>query len=202
MNRGERATTRTKSVIKQSLSELFHEKNYPDITVSDITKRANIGRSTFYRHYKSKAEVMVDFHKDMFSKLFSGLSIEELCHRPEPPKELVDFFITYQLLGRNHFSLIYKLGNDLDYLITNINLALTTTVKEWLQKSYREKKNCIPLTILAQSIAASYSGLLMSWFSTYQSIDAKRFAIYIHRLICSMVREAGLKSKNNPLTYR
>ena len=51
MNRGERIANKTKSAIKKALLELIQEKNYPDITVSEITERGNIGRSTLYKHY-------------------------------------------------------------------------------------------------------------------------------------------------------
>ena len=56
MNRGERISIRTKSAIKKALLELIDEKNYPEITVHEITKRGNVGRSTLYRHYQSKAD--------------------------------------------------------------------------------------------------------------------------------------------------
>jgi AcrR family transcriptional regulator len=71
MNRGERIANKTKSAIKKALLELIQEKNYPDITVSEITERGNIGRSTLYKHYQSKANVLVDIHKDMFENLLS-----------------------------------------------------------------------------------------------------------------------------------
>ena len=33
-------------------------RGYEDVSVEDIVKRANIGRSTFYMHYKSKEELL------------------------------------------------------------------------------------------------------------------------------------------------
>ena len=54
MIRGERIVNRTKSAIKQALLELIREKNYPAITVSEIVKRGNVGRSTLYKSVKEK----------------------------------------------------------------------------------------------------------------------------------------------------
>lgn len=93
----------TKSSIKSALFELIREKNYPDITVGEITERGNIGRSTLYKHYQSKADVLVDIHKDMFEHLFSGLSTSESWFSPEPPPELILFFVRYRRLEKTHF---------------------------------------------------------------------------------------------------
>ena len=47
----DRRVRRTKHLIKQSLIELMYEKPFKDITVTDITKRADLNRGTFYLHY-------------------------------------------------------------------------------------------------------------------------------------------------------
>jgi AcrR family transcriptional regulator len=38
--------------------ELMREKRYGKITVQDILKRAQIGRTTFYTHFTSKKDVL------------------------------------------------------------------------------------------------------------------------------------------------
>ena len=43
----DRRVRRTKHLIKQSLIELMYEKPFKDITVTDITKRADLNRGTF-----------------------------------------------------------------------------------------------------------------------------------------------------------
>ena len=57
----DRRVRRTKQLIKQSLIELMHEKPFKDITVKDITERADLNRGTFYLHY-------VDIY-DLLSKI-------------------------------------------------------------------------------------------------------------------------------------
>ena len=194
MNRGERIANKTKSAIKNALLELMREKNYPDITVSEITERGNIGRSTLYKHYQSKADVLVDIHKSMFEHLLTGLSTSQSWFALEPPSELIQFFKKYRNLGRNPFSLSYKLGSDLDYLISNINLQLAATVFEKLRHFYNEEDCSIPLPILAQSISYLYSGLIMYWFNKSQSSDVRQFATNMHRMTRALIVEAAGKS--------
>ena len=190
MNRGERIANRTKSAVKKALLECIREKNYPDITVGEITEIADVGRSTFYRHYQSKAEVLVDIHRDMFVHLFSGLSSADLWIAPEPPAELAAFFKKCQRLGLNPFSLSYKLGSDLDFLVTNITRQLTITIEERLRDSYDDAASRIPISVLAQSVSGLYNGLIMSWFTRFQSFDTDQFAAYIHRMTGALICEA------------
>lgn len=50
----DRRVVRTREMLHQALIALILKKGYEAITVEDICSHANIGRSTFYAHYKSK----------------------------------------------------------------------------------------------------------------------------------------------------
>ena len=190
MNRGKRIVNKTKLATKKALLELIREKNYPDITVSEITKRGNVGRSTLYKHYRSKADVLVDIHRDIFEHLFKEMSTSKAWLAPEPPLELVLFFKRYRNVGRNPFSLSYKLGGDLDYLISHINRELTATVLERLRSAYNDGDYSIPLALLAKSISNLYGGLIMAWFTEFQSFEIQQFARNMHRMIRALIFEA------------
>jgi AcrR family transcriptional regulator len=41
---------------------LFDERGYEQTTVDDITERAGVGRTTFFRHYRSKEDVIFPDH--------------------------------------------------------------------------------------------------------------------------------------------
>ena len=88
----------------------------------------------------------------------------------------------------------YKLGSDLDYLISNINFQLAATVLEKLRHFYNEEDCSIPLPILAQSISYLYSGLIMYWFNKSQSSDVRQFATNMHRMTRALIVEAVGKS--------
>jgi AcrR family transcriptional regulator len=201
MYRGKRVTDKTKSAIKKALLELIQEKNYPDITVGEIAVRGNIGRSSLYKHYRSKADVLVDIHKDIFEHLFSGMSTSEAWFSPKPPPELFHFFERYRRLGKNPFLLSYKLGNDIDYLMSNIIWQLAAIIEQRLCKAFNNVDSTIPFPILAQSISNLYSGLIMTWFNNYQSSGICQFAINIHRMTKALIYKAigrNTPSKTSP----
>jgi AcrR family transcriptional regulator len=49
------------SWIVEALIRLLDEKSYRAISVEDITKKAGVARSTFYRHFSSKDDVILRF---------------------------------------------------------------------------------------------------------------------------------------------
>ena len=51
----------TKNCIMDALIQLMHTKDYNDITITDITKRAGVSRMSYYRNYKSKDDILLDY---------------------------------------------------------------------------------------------------------------------------------------------
>lgn len=49
---------RTARSLDQAFIDLVHRRSYQLIRVADITKKAGVGRSTFYAHFKSKDELL------------------------------------------------------------------------------------------------------------------------------------------------
>ncbi|SFM90506.1 regulatory protein, tetR family [Pleomorphomonas diazotrophica] len=54
----DRRVLRTRTALYDALVDLIRERDYEAITVEDILARANVGRSTFYAHFKSKDELL------------------------------------------------------------------------------------------------------------------------------------------------
>jgi AcrR family transcriptional regulator len=43
-----------------ALLDLIVERGYEELTVQDIVNRANVGRSTFYKHFLDKRELLLN----------------------------------------------------------------------------------------------------------------------------------------------
>ena len=61
----DRRTQKTESLLREALAELIHEKPYDDIVVKEIVDRANVGRSTFYTHFRDKDELLLSGIQDI-----------------------------------------------------------------------------------------------------------------------------------------
>jgi AcrR family transcriptional regulator len=75
---------RTRNALGDALIALMQERPFDDITVQDILDRAQIGRSTFYAHYRDKNDLFLSDAED-FLELMSNL----LVRKKEPSKRIV-----------------------------------------------------------------------------------------------------------------
>ena len=58
-DRKDRRVVRNNGAILAAMVELIGEKRWVEITVSDIVDRADVARSTFYKHFSSKEDVLL-----------------------------------------------------------------------------------------------------------------------------------------------
>jgi AcrR family transcriptional regulator len=61
----DRRVQKTRALLHDALASLVHEKPYDDIVVKEILGRANVGRSTFYAHYRDKDELLARGIREM-----------------------------------------------------------------------------------------------------------------------------------------
>ena len=58
MRSSDRRVRRTDQALVRALIELILERGFDALTVSEITERADVGRSTFYKHYADKEDLL------------------------------------------------------------------------------------------------------------------------------------------------
>jgi AcrR family transcriptional regulator len=66
----DRRKQRTKRLLRDALIALMLEKDYTDITLQDITDRADVSRTTFYLHYRTKDELLFKSMEEMYDAMF------------------------------------------------------------------------------------------------------------------------------------
>lgn len=68
-NKANRSGLCTRKLIKESLLELMKDRPFASISAADIARRAEVGRSTFYRHYENASAVLADAVDDSISEM-------------------------------------------------------------------------------------------------------------------------------------
>jgi AcrR family transcriptional regulator len=63
--RTDRRVRRTRELLRRALLSLVQEQGYERITVQDILDRADVGRSTFYAHYRDKDDLLLSGFEDI-----------------------------------------------------------------------------------------------------------------------------------------
>lgn len=82
-----RNALRTRRLICNAFWELLDEKKYEKITVTDITKRANINRTTFYNHFPDVYGIVEDIQNYILEKnlqIIQELEYRNILKDPTP----------------------------------------------------------------------------------------------------------------------
>ena len=93
-----RSSIRSKTMIKEAMLELMVEKPFDKITITDIVKKADINRGTFYAHYDNTAEVLKSISAsvmDEIAAVFKAKNNSDALWNPRGYlKQISDFFLT------------------------------------------------------------------------------------------------------------
>src|SRR4029453_6969780 len=85
--RTDRRVRRTRELLRRALLSLVQEQGYERITVQDILDRADVGRSTFYAHYRDKDDLLLSGFEDIRAAL--ATEREEAEHGAGAKRELL-----------------------------------------------------------------------------------------------------------------
>src|SRR5215467_2804284 len=159
--KSDRRSSRTRRSLRESLRELVMEKRYDSITVQDVIDRADVGRSTFYAHFRDKEdlflsdwELFLDHFVDQinFQNAGSGRFVPTLGLFRHLQEEAHDF---YMALSRSRkVDTLFKIGHA--YLAKGIEKKLSGILADKPQPS-------IPVPVLSNYLSTEVFSLLKWW---------------------------------------
>lgn len=82
-----RSAIRSRRLIRQAYTALLREKDLSKITVTDIVKRADINRATFYAHYPDVRGVTEEIENEIIAKMLDMLKefeFKDFFRNPAP----------------------------------------------------------------------------------------------------------------------
>lgn len=184
----DRRTNRTRRSLSQALIELILEKHYDEITVQDVIDQADVGRSTFYAHYRDKEDLL----ESNFEKFLDGL-VHHIEWRNIKAGRCVPVMLLfrhlqeeahpfYRALARSRkLDLLYK--NGLNYLTKGIEQKLTSLLSNQPPPS-------VPISILSSYLAGELLGLLRWWLEHDMPYSPERMDEIFHALVMPGFRAA------------
>lgn len=168
----DRRILRTRKALRAALLELIKEKGFDATSVEEITERANLGRATFYLHYKDKEDLLLEEFREIASNRVQVLSeIPVLIWKSNQGKiELVDNRIPMMplLLVFEHASQnadLYRIllrGESSRRIVDQIREIIAQSINEIVDTRKQSMPLPKPLGIPVEMLAAYFSGALMS----------------------------------------
>ena len=120
----DRRTCRTKKAIKQAFTQLIIEKDYKEISVTELAELAGINRKTFYSHYECMDDVLDELHEDIVEQLFAihGKNAREKF-------DITDFAVTINEMLADNYNLYRRLivANEYRFFSRKVRDSLKET---------------------------------------------------------------------------
>jgi AcrR family transcriptional regulator len=162
--RMDRRVRRTRELLRRALMSLILERGYEHISVQDILDRADIGRSTFYAHYRDKEQLLLSGFDEAFAALAADIPA------PDPANgRRTDFLVAGRVLfehAEEHRplwkALVGKPGAELvlRYLRDNLTTLLEPHLRAQLPKSNGDE---LQLAAALHYTVNALIGILVWW---------------------------------------
>ena len=149
----DRRIRRTRKLLKEALVELILEKGYDDINVAEIIERADVGRTSFYTHFRSKEDLLLQ-NLDDLEHLFAP---QEKKEKEDSPGDFSLYM--FQHLKQNWRLARLLLGNKkIPFVRNHVNNIL----RKYYIEEYRKRFAGTRQSLQIEAAAVMKSGALLS----------------------------------------
>jgi AcrR family transcriptional regulator len=159
MSKVDRRVLKSQEAIKKAVIELMSEKSFDDITIQDISDRANVNRGTIYLHYVDKFDLLDKLIEEHINELRE--ICESACEMEWRPATLIFF----EYFERNYLFFSTMLASKgspsfrtrfLEFLIEEFKDEVDTT---------NGKNYGLSEDVIVQFIGTAYVGVVEWWLS-------------------------------------
>ena len=197
----DRRITRTKLAIRSALVSLIEEKGFDDVSVSEITNRADINRGTFYLHYRDKFELLdCTVNEVIFDieKIFldaNSLIVNDFISVDQPLPIAVKIF-EYVKDNEALMRALFGLGGGVPFL-TKLRQVAENNLKLGFLANLKAINFLVPREYLISYMLLAHYGVIQSWLDTGCKESPGEMARILSRLsLEGPLRIAGFELKN------
>ena len=183
LTRHQRRRLRTRSQLMQAALELLLETGYDNLTVQHITDRADLGRGTFYIHFKDKEDIVWTIIKEGLDEADreAHQKLEQL--KPEQP-ELFGYSNVFRHAEQNRDLYRIMLGSQGSSALTaRVNDYLAADLQREMQKFGYPFPKDIPIEITAQAITGAAIRLIIWWLEIPNDYTAEDMARMLYGVL-------------------
>jgi len=173
----DRRVERTRKLLQDALIGLILEVGYETITVQDIVDRANLGRSTFYIHYRDKEDLLRSAMEEGFKELEREVSAVQAMPGTFAPLELI---FEHAAEKRNLYLVILQGAGKMDVYKEARDFLADRSLEK--MRAFAQQP-VLPLSFIATYFAGSFLSMLIWWlekdmpFSSTEMVEMIRLLL-------------------------
>lgn len=184
----DRRIYRTRKAIMSSFNELLLSKKYNQITVNEITNKANIGRSTFYSHFETKDYLLYEICNDLFDHVFNNeINDKHKFFKFKKDSENKIYHILYHINENNKKMNQILSCESSEIFIEFLRKKLDSTLANNIINDIKRKNYTVNDDFLINHISGSFINMLEWWvkdnFETSTETISKYFFSVIENII-------------------
>jgi AcrR family transcriptional regulator len=148
--------------------ELFDERGYEQTTVDDITDRAGLGRTTFFRHYRSKEDVIFPDHDRLLEQVAERLRTSSQGTALAAVSDAVRLVLLHYIeegdLARHRYALTSRVPALRDREIASVaryQRLFREFIASWMADS--AEPDPLRAELMAAAVVAAHNHVLRRW---------------------------------------
>lgn len=147
---------------------LFDERGYEQTTIDDIAERAGLGRATFFRHYRSKEDVIFPDHELLLSQVSDRLRSSSHATALAAVSDAVRLVLLHYLqegeLARRRYALTSTVTALRDREIVSVaryQRLFREFITEWMAD--RGQSASLQAELMAAAVVSAHNHVLRRW---------------------------------------
>lgn len=177
----DRRVRKTKKLLKQSFIELMNEKSIKDITIKDLTERADLNRGTFYLHYLDIYDLLNQIENEVIEDITIILNNFNVQNSDRTTYFLLEQLFDYVYTNKRIFK-IFLHRNPNGQFFNKAQLLITTIGLDTLQNIYQDS-DPIQYKLFLSFVSSGIIGITEQWISDGMKLSPQEMAILIDNII-------------------
>lgn len=176
-----RSSIRSKTLIKEALLSLMIEKPFEKISISDIVRRADVNRGTFYAHYSNTSDVLKSISSSVVDEIALLISPYDPGRVLESPENFLTQITLFLLRDPQYYAKLLQSDKFHDVL-DEARYSAVKKIVECYQRPLTENESRILTLVLDYSISGVitlYADILLGKLP----IKLEESVSYISRLL-------------------
>ena len=181
----DRRTQKTRKALSEALISLMFEKSYESIVVQDILDRANIGRSTFYTHFRDRDELLVDGLQGLREFLHNAQKTTPVTSGKRYEK-VIGFSLAMFEHAYEHTKLFRALVGGPGWVIVRQHLEemLVQLMKDEARLLYKKQvASEVPFELFMHFLGATFITVLTWWFNYRKPLSPQEINALFRELV-------------------